>query len=323
MKVLVTGATSMVGKALATQLAERGDEVTVFQRNPSGLGLTERLGDLTVEADVRRAVVGQDAVIHLAAKVGVTGPWSDYEQINIGGTTTLLNAARDAGATRFVHISSPSVAHGGAALVGAGADPADPSQTRGHYATSKALAEIDALEASSDALPVVVLRPHLIWGPGDTQLVGRIVDRAKQGRLALVGSGTALIDSTYVTNAVDAMIAALDRCPDLAGRVFVISNGEPRPVSELIGRICQAAGLQPPNRHVPNKLAFVGGLLAEKIWDKLNRTDDPPMTSFLADQLSTAHWFDQRGARKALDWRPTVSLSEGFGLLSDSYLPAC
>ena len=181
--------------------------------------------------------------MHLAAKVGVTGPWGEYEQINVAGTELLVDAARRAGVTSFVHVSSPSVAHAGEALVGAGAEPADPRGTRGHYATSKAMAELSALAASDDAMPIVAIRPHLVWGPGDTQLVGRIVERARQGRLALVGSGTALIDTTYIDNAADALVAALDRAPKLGGRAFVVSNGEPRTVAELVARMVAAAGL--------------------------------------------------------------------------------
>ncbi len=250
--------------------------------------------------------------MHLAAKVGVTGAWDEYRSTNVDGTALVIEAARRCGVGAFVHVSSPSVAHAGEPLIGAGADPADPAATRGHYATSKAMAEVLALDASSDAMPVVAIRPHLVWGPGDTQLVGRIVERARQGRLALVGSGTALIDTTYIDNAADALVAAVDRVGQLAGRAFVVSNGEPRTVHELVARMVAAAGIDWTPRHVPIRVARGGGSVAELAWDRLGRTDDPPMTSFLAEQLSTAHWFDQRDTRAALDWEPEVPLAEGF-----------
>ena len=208
------------------------------------------------------------------------------------------------------------MAHAGDALVGAGAEPADPSSTRGHYATSKAIAEQAALAASNDVMPIVAIRPHLVWGPGDTQLVGRIVERARQGRLALVGSGTALIDTTYIDNAADALVAAVDRARGLGGRAFVVSNGEPRTVAELVARMVAAAGLDVTPRHVPTVLAKGGGSIVERIWDRTGRTDDPPMTSFLAEQLSTAHWFDQRVTREALGWAPCITLADGFERLA-------
>ncbi|MBF9129532.1 NAD-dependent epimerase/dehydratase family protein [Plantactinospora sp. S1510] len=322
MKILVTGASGMLGGAVATALTLRGDRVRVLQRRPASLpGVEEQRGDITDPAAVSVAVDGVDAVVHLAAKVSMTGPWSQFQRINIGGTATLLDAARDAGVTRFVQVSSPSVAHHGAGLVGVGADPADPDRARGNYARSKASAELLALAADSAGFAAVAVRPHLVWGPGDTQLVARIVERARSGRLALVGRGTALIDTTYVGNAAEAIVAALDRAAeiDVHGRAFVVSNGEPRMVAELVDRICAAAGVTPPRLRVPVAVAKAGGSVVERLWSSLGRTEEPPMTRFLAEQLSTAHWFDQRTTREALRWSPTVSLDEGFARLAAAY----
>ena len=319
MKVLVTGASGLLGGATAQALVDRGDEVTVLQRRPSGAApqVREVLGDIADAEVVRRASRGQEAVIHLAARVGVVGTEAGFTAANVDGTINLLAAARAEGVGRFVHVSTPSVAHAGEPLVGEGAGPADPAATRGHYARTKARAEQLALGAA-DALAVVAIRPHLVWGPGDTQLIGRIVDRARSGRLALVDDGAALIDTTYLDNAVDALVAALDRAeaPEVHGRAFVVSNGQPRTVAELLARICRAAGLPAPHRHVPLPVAYAGGSVAERVWARLHRTDDPPMTAFLAEQLATAHWFDQREVRAALEWRPRVGLEEGFDRLA-------
>ena len=231
----------------------------------------------------------------------------------------MVAAARSNGIGRLVYVSSPSVAHGGGSLVGVGAHAADPAVTRGHYATSKALAERLALDAVAPGFDVVAVRPHLVWGPGDTQLVGRIVDRARSGRLAVVGSGGALIDSTYIGNAADALVAALDRTPGLSGQALVVSNGEPRPVGELLARIVSAAGLTMSRTKVPKAVAFFGGMAIERIWEVARLTGEPPMTSFLAEQLSTAHWFDQRHTREALGWSPAVGIDEGLSRLADWY----
>jgi nucleoside-diphosphate-sugar epimerase len=312
MRVLVTGSTSLVGRAVVTRLTSRGDTVCVLQRQAGALGVTEYLGDIADRSIVDAAVDGVDAVVHVAGRAAATGEWALFEATNVQGTRNVVDAAREAGATRFVHVSSPSVAHSGQSLVGAPADPADPDRARGHYAKSKARAELIALAASSSAMPVVAIRPHLIWGPGDTQLVGRIVERAKAGRLAVVGSGASLIDTTYVDNAADALVAALDGAPSLGGRALVVTNGQPRPVGEILSRIVMSAGLAPPRLKVPYRVAHAGGLALEQIWDRRKTDDDPPMTSFLAEQLGTAHWFDQRETRRALQWDPVISLDEGF-----------
>ena len=266
MRVLVTGATSLLGGTVARRLHDRGDDVVVFQRRSSGLDVTERLGDVADPVAVSAAMDGVDAVVHLAARVAVTGPWSVFHETNVRGTANVIGAARDAGVERFVQVSSPSVAHAGTSLIGAPAGPANPEAAHGHYATSKAEAELIALAANGPSFAVVAIRPHLVWGPGDAQLVGRIVDRARVGRLAIVGSGGALIDTTYIDNAADALVAAVDRADELGGRAFVVSNGQPRPVRELIDRIVAAAGLTPPRVRVPFKVAHAGGRVAEGVW---------------------------------------------------------
>jgi nucleoside-diphosphate-sugar epimerase len=316
-KVLVTGASGMLGAGVARALDARGDDVTVLQRRPSGLGLREVLADVADAGAVADAVTGHDAVVHLAAKVDIAGPWRAYARANVDGTRAVLDACRTAGAGRLVHVSSPSVAHAGRALVGAPAGPADPARARGHYARSKAAAELLALAPAPGGPDVVAVRPHLVWGPGDTQLVGRIAARARAGRLVVVGSGAALIDTTYVDNAVDALVAALDRCERVRGEALVVSDGQPRPVAELLGAICRAVGAEPPRRAVPAGVARTAGAAVEAVWAALpRRAGDPPMTRFLAEQLSTAHWFDQRRTREALGWTPRVGLDAGLAALA-------
>ncbi|MBW8171950.1 NAD-dependent epimerase/dehydratase family protein [Ornithinimicrobium sp. Arc0846-15] len=322
MKVLVTGASGMLGGTVADLLAERGDDVTVMQRRAAGGKHRERLGDISSADDVDRAVADHDAIIHLAAKVNVTGRWADYQRTNIGGTQNIVEAAQRHGVRRLVQVSSPSVAHSGRSISGDGANPADPHSARGNYARSKAAAELLALAAHSDELAVTAVRPHLVWGPGDTQLVGRIVARAKSGRLPLIGSGAALVDTTYVDNAASAIVAALDRAEHAGGRAWVVTNGEPRPIGELIGDICRASGAPAPTRRVPFALAYAAGALVESAMEVSQRIpglpsiDEPPLTRFLAEQLSTAHWFDQRQTQAALAWKPHLRLAEGFNALS-------
>ena len=313
----MTGATSLLGRTVVGQLLDRGDEVSVFQRRPSGLDVDEHLGDVSDAVAVGRAMTGNEAVVHVAGLAAATGGWERFESANVVGTRNVVAAARSEGISRFVQISSPSVAHAGKSLVGVSAGPANPALTRGNYATSKAMAEVTALAADSLAMSVVAIRPHLIWGPGDTQLIGRIVERAGEGRLAIVGTGAALIDSTYIDNAADAVVAALDRAPELGARTFVVTNGQPRPVRELVNRIVMAAGLEPPTLKVPYHAARIGGGLVERIWEHRSTETEPPMTSFLAEQLGTAHWFDQRATRDALEWEPKVTIAEGFRRLGD------
>ena len=321
-RVLVTGASGMLGRAVADLAAHRGWDVTVMQRRSADGPHREVLGDVRDRDAVRAAVAGQDAVVHLAAKVDVVGPWMDYVRTNVTGTRHVLEAARAHGVGRLVQVSSPSVAHTGRSLAGAPAGAASPMRARGHYARTKAAAELFALAADGPDLAVVAVRPHLVWGPGDTQLVGRITQRARQGRLALVGAGTALVDTTYVDNAAAALVAALEHAEDAHGQALVVTNGEPRPVGELVAGICRAVGAPPPRLHVPVPLAWGLGAVAEGavvVSERLPGVPaitQPPLTRFVVEQLSTAHWFDQRRTRELLRWRPLVDLDTGLARLA-------
>jgi len=326
MRVLVTGGSSLIGAGVAAALVARGDDVTVQQRSRSAalaqLDVRQELGDIRDPDVVQTAADGCDAIVHLAAKVGVVGEWEEYRSINVDGTRNVIAAAQRRGIGRVVHVSSPSVAHGGEPIIGGGADEPVLGRRRAWYPESKAMAEIDALRAASDELGVVAIRPHLVWGPGDTQLVGRIVERAAAGRLALVGGGRALVDTTYIDNAVDALVAALDSVvpgAPCSGRAYVVSNGEPRTIRELVEGICRAAGVPFEPRSVSLRVGRSVGAAVERIWPLLRRDDEPPLTQFLAEQLGTAHWFDPRPARDDLGWTPSVSIDDGLARLAAWY----
>ena len=310
----------MLGNAVVRAALADGWDVVCFQRHPSGMTdhprVSDVIGSVVEPDDVQRAMSGVDAVVHLAARVGIEGSWSDFASVNVGGTRLLLEQAMENSVRAFVYVSSPSVAHVGEPLVGALADPADPDRARGHYSRSKAIAECVALDASV-SVPVVAIRPHLVWGPHDTQLVGRIVERAKAGRLFLIDGGRALIDTTYVDNAGTAIVRAVHRADDalVRHRPFVVSNAEPRPVRDVIGAIIDAAGIDVTLRSIPRGPAWVAGSMGEAVGSVSGR--EPLMTRFLVEQLSTAHWFDPRPTWEALQWRPEVSFDEGIKRLAE------
>ncbi|MEO6204107.1 MAG: hypothetical protein ABIO67_01800, partial [Mycobacteriales bacterium] len=126
--------------------------------------------------------------------------------------------------------------------------------------------------------------------------------------------------TTYVDDAASALVAAVDACGTEAhGEALVISSGDPRPVAEILERVCRAAGVPAPRRHVPVLLALAAGTTVDLVWAATRRTDTPPLTRFLAEQLSTAHWFDQRHTRAVLGWAPAVGIEAGFDRLAGWY----
>jgi nucleoside-diphosphate-sugar epimerase len=324
-RVLVTGGGGYIGGGVVRALLARGDEVVSLARGdyPSlrALGVHTVRGDLADPAAVLAAASGCSAVVHVAAKAGIWGPLADYTRSNVEGTRSVLAACRQLGIRKLVHTSTPSVVHAGGDIEGGNESLPYADHADSPYARTKAVAEQEVLAAADGTLGTVALRPHLVWGPGDTQLVPRILQRARSGRLRLVDGGRARIDTTYVDDAVAAHLCALDAVgPGAAcsGRAYFISSGDPRSFREVIGSILAAAGLPPETRSVPLPVAVAAGVAAEGLWRLLRRTDDPPMTRFLARQMATAHWFDISAARRDLGYAPTVGLDEGFRRLAAS-----
>lgn len=319
MRALVTGGGGFLGGAIVRALRARGDEVVSIARGDypqlRELGVHTVRGDLADPGAALSAAEGCDVVLHVAAKAGMWGPAADYERSNVAATRAVLDACRTLGITRLVHTSTPSVVHGGRDI--AGGDESLPYATRfdAHYPRTKADAERMVLGANDGTLGTVALRPHLVWGPGDTQLLPRILSRARTGRLRFVGGGDAVIDTTYVDDAAAAHLAAADRLAPgaaCAGRPYFITSGDPRPVRDLVNAMLGAAGAPPVTGTVPLRVAEAAGLLTEGVWRLLRRTDDPPVTRFLARQLATDHWFDIAAARRDLGYAPAVGLDEGF-----------
>ena len=319
----MTGGGGFLGGAVVRGLLARGDTVVSLARGDypelRALGVHTVRGDLADGRSVLVAAEGCDAVLHVAAKAGLWGPAADDERSNIMGTRQVVEACRTLGIRRLVHTSTPSVVHAGGDLAGADESVPYAEHFTSDYPRTKAVAEREVLAAAGDELATVALRPHLVWGPGDTQLVPRILDRARAGRLRFVGTGDALIDTTYVDDAVAAHLCAVDRLAPGApcsGRAYFVSSGDPRPVREVVNAILAAAGLPAESRTVPLPVAEVAGAAVEVVWRLLRRQSDPPMTRFLARQLATAHWFDISAAWRDLGYRPQVGLDEGFRRLA-------
>ena len=185
-----------------------------------------------------------------------------------------------------VYTSTPSVTHRATHPIEGGSADEVPygEDLKAPYAATKQIAEKIVLAANDDTLATVALRPRLIWGPGDNQLLPRIVQRAKAGRLALVGNGQNLVDSTFIDNAAQAHFDAFDHLAvdsACAGRAYFISNGEPWPMEDLVNALLRAAGAPEVHRHIPLRVAYALGATAETLWPLLRLKGEPPMTRFL------------------------------------------
>ncbi len=314
-KILVTGYGGFLGAEVTRQLLAAGYRVRGIARGSypelQSLGVEAVRGDVSHRQTALSASAGCDAIVHTAAKAGVWGAWNDYYRINTQATSHLLEGAHQHGVTAFVHCSSPSVTFAGTPQAGVDESVPYPERWLCAYPHSKALAEQAVLAAAkSGRVRTCALRPHLIWGAGDPHLFPRVIQRARQGRLRRVGSGTNLIDVVHVSGAARAHVLAVQKLlagdAQLNGQALFLSDGAPVECWEWISRILAAAGVPVPKRSISFAAAYRLGGVLEAVYGALRIGREPPMTRFVAAQLAMDHYFDISRARRLLDYQPSV-----------------
>lgn len=322
MKVFVTGGGGFLGLAIVRQLIAQGHDVVSYSRGVypelTALGVEHRQGDLDAPNRLVAALKDCQAVVHVAAKAGIWGSYESFHSANVRGTENVISACQQAGISKLVYTSSPSVVHNGQDLEGVDERTPYPSHFEAFYPQTKALAEKMILQANSESLATVSLRPHIIWGPGDPHFVPRLVARAKAGRLRLVGTRDPKVDTVYVENAATAHLLALNKLEPgapIAGKAYFITQDQPETVSQFVNRILDAAGLPPVTRRVPLRVAHLAGSVLESVYRAFHLPGEPPMTRFMVSQFSTAHWFDISAARRDLGYEPLISTEAGMAQL--------
>ncbi len=274
-------------------------------------------GDLADAAALRRLVEGADAVLHVAAVYRTAGhPDSYYRDVNVGGTERLLEAAAAAGVRRFVHTSTVGV-HGH--VERPPADETAPFAPGDIYQATKAEAETLALDFHRKrGLPVIVVRPGAIYGPGETRLL-KLFKAIARGRYAIVGSGRPFYHPVYIDDLVAGYLLALER-PEAAGEAIIVAG--PRYVSqaELAALIARATGGRILPFRIPAGPLQLAAALCEAVCVPLGI--EPPLHRRRVDFWTKSRAFSIEKARRLLGYEPSIDLEEGIARTAAAYREA-
>ena len=330
-RYIVTGGGGFVGKALATALRERGHEVISLSRGRypelEAIGIQSKQVDIGSDpatwGELFREV---DGVFHTAAKVDMWGDYNDFFATNVQGTRNIITACRKYGVNALVFTSSPSVIHDGTDLKNVDESYPYPAHFDAWYPQTKAQAEQEVLAADNiEGLRTVSLRPHLIWGPNDTNLIPTVLERARAGRLTRIGKGDNLVDLCFIDDCVQAHILAmetLEKAPNRAGgKAYFISQGEPVSLWGWIDEVLVAHGLPKVQRSISAPVAHCIATVMEFVSKALGAVGvkiTPLLTRFLVSEMATHHYFNISRAKEDLGYQPScsiaVALEKTFGV---------
>jgi len=317
MKTLVTGATGFVGVHLVSDLAERGAPCRCLVRPTSdrsklaGLpGVEFFEGDVTEPETLAGLAEGVRTVFHLCAEGHVSAISKEahrrFVDVNVGGTRNVLKECARSGVERFVHFSSTAAM---GLIKKPLVDETDPPQPRTPYQKSKLESERVALGFCRDGrVPVIVLRPCMIYGLGGKGEFHKMCELMRRGRFPRVGFGKNLTPIVHVSDVVQAALKAAER--GRPGEVYLVTSARFYPLAELRQHVLRAYGVSRHYWYVPKALMYVGAWMAELVARVRGR---PPIVT--VRNIASTVWdreFSIEKARRELGYEPQMGIAEGI-----------
>jgi nucleoside-diphosphate-sugar epimerase len=320
MKVLITGATGLLGGHLIKELQQRGEDIRALVLPVENTDKLEKQdvgivrGDITDASTLGPAVEDVELIFHLAGMMGVWRPLADYRLVNVTGSENLYKAAQKAGVRRYVHTSSHTV-YGlgyGRFLTENDALRPDPDP----YSLTKAEGDrlMRRLMLNSN-VETVILRPGTFFGPGDRLHFGRMAQKMKDGKGVIIGRGDNALPFCYVTDVVQGFLLAAYH-ENAPGNVYNITNDQPLTQLEMFNAIADAVGGVRPTRHLPYLPIYYGSIVAERVVARVTRTK-PIVTQLGAMMFGSDNRHSVEKARRELGFEPKVDLRTGITLAAE------
>lgn len=313
--IFITGGSGFLGRRIIADLVRQGFRVRALARSDAAKATVKALGadpvggDLSDGRTLQTGMQACEAVIHAAAKVETWGRWEDFLNITVEGTERVLEAARNAGVRRLVHISTEAVLADGRPMLNVDESVPLPASPNGMYPRSKGMAEQRVLAADGAGLLTVIVRPRFIWGLGDTTLLPSLVEAMRSGKWVWFGKDH-LMSTCHVANVSHGTILAAKYG---GGRqVYFLTDGSPVPFRDFISRLVETQGVQPPKISAPLWSADVAAAAAEAAWRLCRLSGAPPLTRTLVNLFFREVTVNDGKARRDLGYDAVMAVADGL-----------
>jgi nucleoside-diphosphate-sugar epimerase len=318
MRIIITGATGLVGRNLVECLNEKDVDVIATGRSPEvGAELREH-GIAFRQADIRdkeqsiNSFSPADFVIHCAA---ITGPWGryrDFYDTNVVGTRNIIAACKHHRIKRIIFISTPNIYYTGKDRYNISESDPLPDRIITNYAKTKLISEKELMALQPEGFKYIILRPRAVFGRYDNTFVPRILRLAEKRRMPLINSGQALVDLTCVDNFIDAVNACLAAPESSWNQIYNISNNEPITIKDWVSTVLEIFGKPFKPKNVPVPLALFMAAIMESVSYFPFVNKEPSMTRFTVGYMARSMTMNISKAKEMLGYFPKISNRKGF-----------
>lgn len=314
MNIFITGASGFIGSNIVKELSNKHTFYAMC-RTISAAEKVKEIGAIPVYCELGKVeeihLQNCDTIIHAAAFTKEWGTRGEFWKTTVEGTKQLLEIAKKSGIKRFLHISTEAVLFVGNDMNNIDESYPLPIKSKFLYAESKLEAEKLVMNSNSNGIfEVMVIRPRLVWGPGDQTILPIMINMIKQNKFTWINNGSNKTSTTHIYNLTYGIKCALENWK--SNEIYFITDNEISTYKDFFTKYISTQNVTPPNKSIPSFAIRLAANLVEFIWITFRLKTQPPITKMPAYLLSSNFTISCRKAINELGYRPIITLEEAI-----------